>query len=138
MPRTWRTHNLNRAVGLLKANAELSLKLGGKILQQKMQDFSPHLTGRMERSVEVGDVSYDRRQAAFRLLVGPTVDYAKYTELEPWIIGKRPGFISQMKGAKIPWMRPAADEVRAEVKAIILKGFQQTVRLLEAGLKRVR
>ena len=114
------------------------MKLGGAILQQKMQDFSPHLTGRMERSVEVGDVSYDRRQAAFRLLVGPTVDYAKYTELEPWTIGKRPGLISQMKGARIPWMRPAADEVRGEVKTIILKGFQNTVRALQAGLGGLR
>jgi len=133
MPRTWRTHNLNRALVLLKANAEVSLKLGGQVLKQKMQEFSPEWTGQMVRSVEVGDVTY--QDGAFRLLVGPTVDYAKYTELEPWIIGKRPGPKSQLKGAKIPWMRPAADEVRAEVKAIILKGFQTTVRLLQQGLK---
>jgi len=134
--RTWRTRNLNRALGLMRANAELSMKLGGKVLQQKMQDFAPHLTGRMERSVEVGDVTY--HLGAYRVLVGPTVDYAKYTELEPWIIGKRPGLISQMKGARIPWMRPAADEVRGEVKTIILKGFQNTVRALQAGLGGLR
>jgi len=134
MPRAWRTHNLNRATLFLKVNAEKSLQLGGLVLKQKMQEFSPVWTARMERSVEVGDVTY--RDAAFRVLVGPTVDYAKYTELEPWIIGKRPGPISQLKGAKIPWMRPAADAVRHEVRAVVLKGFQNTVRLLQQGLRR--
>lgn len=130
---SFRTHNLNAALGILKGAMETSLQLGGSVLKDKMQEFAPVWTGRMERSVYVGDVHLV--DDTFIVRVGPTVDYSKYTEQEPWIIGKHPGPKSQIKGARIPWMKPAADEVREEVKGIILAGVSTTVRALQVRLK---
>ena len=132
MSRVWRTHNLDRAGGVLKASMEGSLKRGGMVLKDAMQARAPVATGRMTRSVEVGPVTF--KDGAYRVLVGPTVDYAIYTEEEPWIIGKRPGPKSVAKGATIPWMKPAADEHADEIRDIILSGVSSTVRTLQQGL----
>ncbi len=110
-----------------------SLKRGGLVLKQAMQRRAPVWTGRMTRSTALGPVMV--KDDIYTLLVGPTVDYAKYTELEPWIIGKRPGLKSVAKGATIPWMRPAAEDVEDEVQTILLKGVSLTVQTLQQGLK---
>ena len=89
MSKVWRTHNLNRAAGVLKNSMGGSLKRGGLILKQAMQKRAPVWTGRMTRSTSLGPVV--SKDGAYTLLVGPTVEYAKYPELEPWISGKRPG-----------------------------------------------
>ncbi len=128
-----RSHNLSGALGILDAATGKSLRLGGQILKQRMQERSPVWTGRMERSVRISNV---QKSADFvRVLVGPTVGYAKFTEEEPWIIGKRPGPKSQIKGATIPWMKPAADDVRDEVTALIRGALSLTVRALQRRLK---
>ena len=132
MAKVWRTHNLNRAAGVLSNSMNGSLKRGGLILKQAMQKRAPVWTGRMTRSTSLGPVVF--KDGTYSLLVGPTVEYAKYTELEPWIIGKRPGLKSVAKGATIPWMRPAADDVADEVRDIILKGMSATVKNLQQGL----
>ena len=110
-----------------------SLKRGGLILKQAMQRQAPVWTSRMTRSTALGPVMV--KDDIYTLLVGPSVDYAKYTELEPWIIGKRPGLKSVAKGATIPWMRPAAEDVADEIRTILLKGMSLTVQTLQQGLK---
>lgn len=132
MARTWRSHNLDRAGSLLAASMGGSLKRGGTVLKQAMQARAPVWTGRMTRSVSIGSVTF--KDGAYRLLVGPTVEYAIYTEEEPWIIGKRPGPKSVAKGATIPWMKPAADEHADEIRKIILGGLSSTVKALQQGL----
>ena len=132
-----RTHNLDAAFGILDRTMRLSLTAGGLILKQRMQERSPELTGTMVRSVYVSDVSHT--QEGYALRVGPTPDYSIYTEEEPWIIGKRPGPISQAKGATIPWMKPAADDVRDEVIATVGRGLQAAdleLQLRYKGLRR--
>lgn len=128
-----RSHNLSGALGILNAAMGKSLKLGGQILKQRMQERAPVWTGRMERSVRVSNVQ--KASDSIFVLVGPTVGYAKFTEEEPWIIGKRPGPKSQIKGATIPWMKPAADDVRDEVTALIRGALSLTVRALQRRLK---
>jgi len=132
MAKSFRTYNLRNAPGILKGSMDTALKHGGLIVKQAMQERAPLWTGRMERSVEVGPVRFE--EDTFSVLVGPTVDYAKYTELDPWIIGKQPGPKSQAKGATIPWMAPAAEDVRDEVQGIIVKGVSTTVHELQARL----
>ena len=132
MAEAFRTHNLDKSLGLLSRAMDRSLMQGSQILKDKMQAFAPVWTGRMQRSVRIDGPQ--RREDTWITIVGPTVDYAKFTELEPWIIGKRPGPKSQMKGAKIPWMAPAAEEVRDEVRAQILAGVGATVKGLQGGL----
>ncbi len=112
----------------------LALEGGALILKQRMQQLAPIWTGRMQRSVHIGDVT--RRADGFAITVGPTVSYAKYTELEPWIIGKRPGPKSQIKGATIPWMRPAADDVREDVQGHIEGSIRQMIRALSRRRRR--
>jgi len=124
-----RTHNLDAALGILDHTMRVGLTHGGLILKQRMQERAPELTGRMVRSVYVSEVRHTHEGYAVR--VGPTPDYSIYTELEPWIIGKRPGPISQAKGATIPWMKPAADDVRDEVIGILLDGLSGTIRELQ-------
>lgn len=126
-----RTYNLDSgAVDILDRAVEDALTLGGKILADRMQELSPLLTGRMERSVQVGEVQ--KTADGFRVMVGPTVEYARYTELEPYIIGKIPGIKSQIKGATIPWMRPAVDDKREEIIAFVQNAVRLTVRSLAA------
>jgi hypothetical protein len=121
-----RTHNLNQsALEMLDGAITDAVQLGGMILQARMQEKAPLLTGRMERSVGIS--APEKTPDGIRVLVGPTVDYAKYTELEPYIIGKRPGPKSQMKGATIPWMRPAVDETRDEITRFIQTAVERTV-----------
>ena len=129
MAKAFRTHNLNGALGLLEGAMGRSLQIGGNLLKQAMQERSPVWSNRMTRSVHVGPVT--QKDGAFRTLVGPTVDYSKYTELEPWIIGRRPGPKSQIKGATIPWMQPAADDVRDELQALIMGGVRTTIKELQ-------
>jgi len=135
MSKAWRTHHLNRAAGVLRNSMNGSLKRGSLILKQAMQRRAPVWTGRMTRSTRLGPVIF--KEDIYTLLVGPSVDYAKYTELEPWIIGKRPGLKSVAKGATIPWMRPAADDVADEVRTILVKGMSMTVQNLQQGLKSI-
>jgi len=117
-----RTHNLDDNLDLLIDAVNTSLTQGGLLLKDEMQRLAPVYTGRMMRDVGVSDPFIDGDTVS--VAVGPTVDYAKYTELEPWIVGKRPGPISQAKGATIPWMRPATENVREEVKTVIENGIR--------------
>lgn len=116
--------------------AAQALTGGGHILAQRMQERAPLDTGRMTRSVHVTEPlinvsTYLAGEGSnISVFVGPTVEYAKYTEEEPWIIGKRPGPKSQIKGATIPWMRPAEKDTRAEVAAFISEGLRVAVRAL--------
>jgi len=132
----YRTHNLDAAFGILDRSMRLSVTRGGLILKQRMQELSPELTGRMVRSVYVSEVRHTDEGYAVR--AGPTPDYSIYTEKEPWIIGKRPGPISQAKGATIPWMKPAAEDVRDEVIATLRDGLQATVHELQLRYKGMR
>lgn len=125
-----RSHNLDGALDELQDAVFTALEMGGLILKQEMQRLAPIDTGRMTRSVHVTDPQ--REGDEFVIRVGPTVDYAKYTELEPWIIGKRPGPKSQLKGATIPWIKPAVENVRDEVVEIITGGVRTAVRALAA------
>lgn len=129
----FRSHNLDAAMGILKGESETSLKRAGLVLKKRMQELAPLWTGRMERSVSLGNVTF--KDDAFHLLVGPTVDYAITTEEEPWIIGKRPGPKSQVKGATIPWMKPAAQDVGDQVREIMVDGIRATVKGLQARYK---
>ena len=131
-----RTHNLDAALGILDRSMRVSLTHGGLILKQRMQERAPELSGRMVRSVYVSEVRHT--EDGYEVRAGPTPDYSIYTELEPWIIGKRPGPISQAKGATIPWMKPAADDVREEVIATVLAGVSATVRELQMRYKGMR
>ena len=131
-----RTHNLDAALGILDRSMRVSLMHGGLILKQRMQERAPELTGRMVRSVYVSEVRHTEEGYAVR--AGPTPDYSIYTEEEPWIIGKRPGPISQAKGATIPWMKPAAEDVRDEVIATLRDGLQATVHELQLRYKGMR
>ena len=131
-----RTHNLDSALGILDRTMRLGLSHGGLILKQRMQELSPELTGRMVRSVYVGDVIHTHE--GYEVRTGPTPDYSIYTEMEPWIIGKRPGPISQAKGATIPWMKPAADDVREEVVALLEGALHATVMELQLRYRGMR
>jgi hypothetical protein len=127
-----RSHNFNNHLDALEAAVFTALTQGGLILKQEEQKLSPEDTGRMLRSVEVSQPF--RRDGDFVVGVGPTVDYAKYTELEPWIIGKRPGPRSQIKGATIPWIKPAVANVRHDVITQIDNGIRTFIRGLQASL----
>ena len=131
-----RTHNLDAALGILDRTMRLGLSHGGLILKQRMQERSPELTGRMVRSVYVSEVRHS--EDGYEVRAGPTPDYSIYTELEPWIIGKRPGPISQAKGATIPWMKPAADDVREEVVALLEGALHATVMELQLRYRGMR
>lgn len=125
-----RTHNLDgpRALRILEGAVDKALQGGGHLLKQEMQRLAPIDTGQMTRSVEVSDTEQDRD--GYSVSVGPTVDYAKYTEQEPWTIGKRPGPKSQIKGASIPWMKPAAENKRDEIVEHVRAGIRTTIRAL--------
>lgn len=128
MTKVTRSHNLDGALAQLEHAAGMALTGGGHILAQRMQARAPLDTGRMTRSVYV--TAPEPTPDGLSVFVGPTVDYAKYTEEEPWIIGKRPGPKSQIKGATIPWMAPAARESQAEIVQFITEGLRTAVRAL--------
>lgn len=130
-----RTHNLDgpSALRILEGAMDLGLQGGGQILKKEMQRLAPIDTGQMTRSVYVSETEQDRN--GYSVSVGPTPGYSKYTELEPWIIGKRPGPKSQIKGASIPWMRPAADNKHDEIIDHITKGVRITIRELAARMR---
>lgn len=131
----YRTRNLDgaSALNVLDDAIERAFLGGAHILKQRMQELAPLLTGRMERSVEVSPV--EKTAEGYRCRTGPTVDYGRYTELEPYIIGKRLGVKSQIKGASMPWMRPAADDTRDEIKDFIVRAVQSTVRGLASRFR---
>lgn len=128
MANATRTHNLDGpgALRALENAMDRALQGGGLILKQEMQRLAPELTGRMLRSVRVTPT--EKEPNGFSVRVGPTVDYAKYTEEEPWTVGKRPGPKSQIKGVSIPWMKPAAQNKRDEITNFIQTGIRTTIR----------
>lgn len=128
MPVT-RSNNLGPdALEQLAQAAALALTGGGMILAQRAQERAPVLTGRMMRSVHVTEPRFE--EDGVSVSVGPTVEYAKYTEEMPWIIGKRPGPISQIKGATIPWLVPSLRDTEQEIRSFIANGLGQAVKAL--------
>jgi hypothetical protein len=113
-----RTYNARNNARLLDANNALGLRKAGLIVKQKAQTAALVLTGRMMRGITVDEPFWRGKQQVVQ--IGPTVDYAVYTEEEPYIEGKHPGPISQAKGATIPWFKPAFEESKGEATQVFL------------------
>lgn len=126
MPRVRRTHNLRARLQGIETGFGQGLRKGGLLVRQAGQRNAPVLTGRMMRGVDVSEP----RKVGGRLIVriGPKVDYAKYSEEKPYIIGRRLGAISAAKGAKMPWLGPALREQRPAALALIKASIRDGLR----------
>lgn len=125
-----RTHNLRARAQEIETGFGLGLRKGGLLVRQAAQRNAPALTGRMMRGVNVSEPR--KVGQAIIVRIGPNVDYAKYSEEEPYISGRQLGAISQAKGAKMPWLKPALEEQRPAALAIIRASIVDSLRRARA------
>jgi len=129
-----RTHNIRDKGRRLETAMRQGLMLAGKVVQQAAQEKAPELTGQMTRSITVSEPRWDASRLCVYVGPGPESQaYAKYSEL-PAYIALRPGLgpISRRKGATKPFLKPALETHKTEVKDIIrsalLKGLRDIAR----------
>lgn len=126
--RVRRTHNLRRKANRLDQGLKVAMKRGMAVIKQLAQEYAPEDTGRMLRGLLIEEPRW--RAGRLRCRLGPTVDYAIYTELEKYTSGKHLGRVSEAKGARMPWLRPAFKERKGEAMAIIKASLRVTLRSL--------
>lgn len=115
----------------LVANLAKALYLGGKVVENKAQDYSPVYTGTMMRSVTTTPARKLGGNLVVHIGPGPEAPYAKYTELDEYMTtksGKKKelGEISQAKGAKMPWLRPALRDSKDDIEKLLSAAIVST------------
>lgn len=120
-----RTHNVRGKAQVIEAGFGVGLRKGGLLVRQRAQINAPVLTGRMMRGVNVSEP----RKSGSRIIVriGPNVDYAKYSEEQPYISRRKLGRISVAKGAKMPWLKPALETERSAAMNVIRASIKEAL-----------
>jgi hypothetical protein len=110
---------------VIEAGFGVGLRKGGLLVRQRAQINAPVLTGRMMRGVNVSEP----RKSGSRIIVriGPNVDYAKYSEEQPYISRRKLGRISVAKGAKMPWLKPALETERSAAMNVIRASIKEAL-----------
>ena len=104
----------------LDENVKKALYLGGQLVGNKAQEFSPEDTGTMMRSVDVTPARRVQGVLTVYIGTGPEAPYAPYTEEDRYIENKELGPKSQQKsGAQMPWLRPALEAEKDDVLKIL-------------------
>lgn len=125
-----RTHRLRRGAQRLDAELRQGLRLGAMVVKAAAQEGAPELTGQMTRSVTISQPKWSGGRLVIYVGPGPeSKAYSKYTEL-PRYIRLRPGLgpISRAKGARKPWLKPALEENRGAVMALIRGAVRKGLR----------
>jgi hypothetical protein len=112
-----RTYNIRGKAQVIEAGFGQGLRKGGLLVRGTAQRYAPVLTGRMMRGVNVSEPR--KVGTAIIVRIGPNVDYAKYSEEEPYVSRRKLGAISQAKNARMPWLKPALEAERSAAMNLI-------------------
>jgi hypothetical protein len=128
-----RTHNLTGKAGRLEERCKTVLALAANVVKDRIQELAPLDQGHLTRGVTVGNPRRIGNRVAIEIF--SQMAYWKYLELDQYL-PKNLGPKSRAKGSKIPFIKPAFEEKRAEAIEIIEQGYRQALRDLVVTRRR--
>lgn len=103
---------------LIKEKTKKGMELACNVVVGQAKIYAPYKTGTL-----MAHINYRVREEGKDILgevgilgeAASTVFYAPYTELYPWIAGKK----ARKPGRKMPWLRPAIAVSQPKIKKIL-------------------
>ena len=131
---------LNSLGGSIAGPVEAALLSGGLVIQNEAKTRAPYRSGNMRRSIHTETIL--KTPQVVKVGTGTDVEYAKYVELgtgiyavggdgrkTPWRYKAANGVTYWTAGMRPkPFLRPAADEKRAEVAREIRAALKEAIR----------
>lgn len=117
---------LPQFISRLTNNVGKALEAAGMLVEDKAQTRAPLWTGTMMRSVTHTPVMNIGGDLVVFVGPGPEAPYAIYTEDDRYM-PKRPGPKSRLKGATLPWLRPALHDCESDIRAMLAEAVRRSI-----------